>query len=205
MGAPSAAKSFMWAFFVQSTEAPTKKSDDLTRRGGTTLEDEEKNLLEFLVKDRGDLIRLAVKETPASGITKVGLFDRKNLNLPFSQGRVALLGDAAHPQSPFMGQGVNQAITDAYVCATRISRQPVQDALRDYDSKNRRKGVNKVIKKARSYGNVSVSRNRLVCWMFTMFASRMPLSWLWDDMIEGDLPNHDFVVQLDKDFGAAIS
>lgn len=138
MAAPSG-DTFMWAFFMQSAEVPTvtKTSDDLTRRGGVTLEDEAKKLLEFIVKDRGELIRLAVSETPASGITKVGLFDRKNLNLPFSQGPVALLGDAAHPQSPFMGQGVNEAITDAYVCAMRLSRQPVLTALRAYDSKTR--------------------------------------------------------------------
>jgi 2-polyprenyl-6-methoxyphenol hydroxylase-like FAD-dependent oxidoreductase len=203
MGAPSG-DTFMWAFLLQSSEPPTKTSNDLTRRGGVKLDKEEKNFLEFVVKDHGDLIRLAVSETPASGITKAGLFDRENLNLPYAQGRVALLGDAAHSQSPFMGQGVNQAITDAYVCATRISRQPVLEALRDYDTKERRRGVNKVIKKARSYGNMSVSHSRAVCWMFSIFASRMPLSWLWSDMLEADLPNRDFVLQLDKDLASAM-
>lgn len=197
MGAPGG-DLFMWAFLLQSSDEPKKKSDDLTRRAGMTLNEEDKSLLEFIVKARGDLIRLAVKETPASVITKVGLFDRKNLNLPYSQGRVALLGDAAHPQSPMMGQGCNQAITDAYVCAMRLSRQPVVDALEAYDSKARRKGVNTIIKKARSYGNMACSHNRLICWLFSVFASRMPLSWLWNDMIDADMPNHDFVSELDK-------
>ncbi len=75
--------------------------------------------------------------TPASGITKVGLFDQKNLNLPYSNGRVALLGDSAHPQSPMMGQGCNQAITDTYVCCMHLSRQSVPAALEAYDSKAR--------------------------------------------------------------------
>jgi hypothetical protein len=192
----------MWAFFEQSTQVPTKQSNDLTRRGGVALDDEAKaDLLDSYVRDRGELIRLAVSETPASGITKVDLFDRQNLKLPYSLGRVALLGDAAHPQSPFMGQGVNEAITDAYVCATRLSRQPVLTALRDYDSKTRRKAVNKVIKKARSYGNMSVTHNGLVCWFFCLVASRMPLSWLWADMVDADKPNHDFVSELDKELG----
>ena len=99
MCAPSG-DTLMWAFLVQSLEEPKRKSDDLTRRGGVTLNEEAKSLLEFMVNDRGDLIRLALQGKPAAGITKVGLFDRKNLNLPYSNGRVALLGDSAHPQSP---------------------------------------------------------------------------------------------------------
>ena len=201
MGAPTG-RTFMWAFFEQSTQVPAKQSNDLTRRGGVTLDDESKGFLDSIVRNRGELIRLAVSETPASGITTVGVFDRKNLKLPYSHGRVVLLGDAAHPQSPFMAQGVNEAITDAFVCATRLSRQPVLTALRDYDSNSRRKGVNKVIKKARTYGNMSVSRNGLVCWLFSFFVTRMPLSWLWTDMIDADAPNHDFVKDLDKELGA---
>ena len=50
----------MWAFLVESLEEPHKKSDDLTRRGGVTLDEEAKSLLESMVKDCGDLIRLAV-------------------------------------------------------------------------------------------------------------------------------------------------
>jgi hypothetical protein len=39
--------------------------------------------------------------------------------------------------------------------------------------------------------------------MFSVFASKMPLLWLWDDMISAELPNHDFVEQLDKDLSVA--
>lgn len=58
-----------------------------------------------------------------------------------------------------------------------------------------------MMKKARSYGSTSVSNYRFVCWMFSIVASRMPLSWLWTDMIDADMPNHDFVCELDKDLG----
>jgi 2-polyprenyl-6-methoxyphenol hydroxylase-like FAD-dependent oxidoreductase len=110
-----------------------------------------------------------------------------------------VLGDAAHPQTPFMGQGVNQAITDAFVCSMRLAREPVVKALQDYDSKARRQGVNGVIEKARSYGDMSVSKSRIVCWLFYAVARWMSLSWLMTDMVDADTPNHDFVAQLDKD------
>jgi 2-polyprenyl-6-methoxyphenol hydroxylase-like FAD-dependent oxidoreductase len=40
----------------------------------------------------------------------------------FHQGRVALLGDAAHPMTPNLGQGACQAIEDAVVLARLVSR-----------------------------------------------------------------------------------
>ena len=207
MAAPSS-NTFMWAFFVKSDNVPTKFSDDLTRRGGIKLDETSKQALDKLVANRGDLIRLAIEETPAAAITKVGLFDRENLDLPYSNRtkRVGLLGDAAHPQSPFMGQGVNQAITDAYVCGTRIGRSStVQEAIRQYDSSERRTGVNGIIQKARSYGDMSVSKKWFVNSLFYIVAAYMPLSWLWTDMIDADKPNHDFVHQLDKDLSAVLA
>jgi hypothetical protein len=91
MGAP-ADNAFMWAFFMNAHNLPPKFSDDLIQRGGIKLDDEAKQSLERMVSDRGDLIRLALNETPVSGITKVGLFDRDNRDLAYAQGRVALLG-----------------------------------------------------------------------------------------------------------------
>ncbi|MEL6874866.1 MAG: FAD-dependent monooxygenase [Pseudomonadota bacterium] len=47
------------------------------------------------------------------------LFDRDPLE-KWSDGRVVLLGDAAHPMLPFMAQGAVQAIEDAFVLAREI-------------------------------------------------------------------------------------
>ncbi|OCH92785.1 FAD/NAD(P)-binding domain-containing protein [Obba rivulosa] len=49
----------------------------------------------------------------AERITKYSLYDRPRLKTWY-KGRVALLGDAAHPTSPHIGQGANQAFEDIY-------------------------------------------------------------------------------------------
>jgi len=52
----------------------------------------------------------------------------------WSQGAVALLGDAAHPMLPFLAQGAAMAIEDAAVAAQCLARQPndAAGALRTY-------------------------------------------------------------------------
>lgn len=68
-------------------------------------------------------------------VFKWGLFDRDPMKT-WSQGRVTLLGDAAHPMLPFLSQGAAMAIEDAYVLAAALSAHPsdVSAALRDYEA-----------------------------------------------------------------------
>jgi salicylate hydroxylase len=48
------------------------------------------------------------------------MYDR--MPLPrWSSGRLTLLGDAAHPMLPHLGQGVNQALEDAVALATLLA------------------------------------------------------------------------------------
>ena len=67
---------------------------------------------------------------------KWGLFDRDPL-LNWSKGRITLLGDAAHPMLPFLGQGAAMAIEDACVLALELRRSPqdVAAAFCAYEAK----------------------------------------------------------------------
>lgn len=54
------------------------------------------------------------------------VYDRDPIDR-WTTARVALLGDAAHPMTPFGGQGANQAIQDAAELATQIATVPDGD------------------------------------------------------------------------------
>lgn len=68
-----------------------------------------------------------------------GLYDREPLPR-WSNGRLALLGDAAHPMLPHMGQGANQSIEDAVALAAVLDARGhanIPDALSTYEELRR--------------------------------------------------------------------
>lgn len=56
-----------------------------------------------------------------------GLYDREPL-ATWTSGRLTLLGDAAHPMLPHVGQGANQAIEDAVALATLLAQADAASA-----------------------------------------------------------------------------
>jgi salicylate hydroxylase len=52
----------------------------------------------------------------------------------YAQGRVCVMGDAAHPTLPFLAQGANMALEDAVVIARCLDLADVPDALRRYEA-----------------------------------------------------------------------
>ena len=85
-------------------------------------------------RDWTPLIRNVIESTPADAILNNDILDRPP-SRQWGRGNVTLLGDAAHPTTPNLGQGACQALEDAVVLAHCLTRaQRVDVALRAYES-----------------------------------------------------------------------
>jgi 2-polyprenyl-6-methoxyphenol hydroxylase-like FAD-dependent oxidoreductase len=82
---------------------------------------------------------------------------------PFNNGRVVLLGDAAHAMTPNLGRGACSAIEDAGALAEHLREAPdLNTALSRYDAE-RRPATTKLIKRSRGVGRVGQVENPVVC------------------------------------------
>jgi salicylate hydroxylase len=80
-----------------------------------------------------DIVAL-LQATPLDTCFKWGLFDRDPVTR-WSKGRAVLVGDAAHPMLPFLGQGAGIVIEDALILARAIAEsETVATALRRYEA-----------------------------------------------------------------------
>ncbi|PCJ04655.1 MAG: flavin-dependent oxidoreductase [Rhodobacteraceae bacterium] len=80
----------------------------------------------------GDMNCAKIMEATES-VTEFPMIDRDAL--PFwTEGRVTLLGDAAHPMYPIGANGATQAIIDARAIADILAENPVPDGLKIYEA-----------------------------------------------------------------------
>lgn len=74
-----------------------------------------------------------IRATPETEIRRDDIHDRDPL-LGWGRGPVTLLGDAAHPMTPNLGQGAGQALVDAAALGQALELNPEPErALRDYE------------------------------------------------------------------------
>jgi 2-polyprenyl-6-methoxyphenol hydroxylase-like FAD-dependent oxidoreductase len=93
-----------------------------------------KRELENMYRDWFDAIPELISATDETNILTTDLCDRPPTQ-PWSQGNITLLGDAAHPMLPTMGQGACTALEDGYVLAKCLREKPdVVAAFQEYES-----------------------------------------------------------------------
>jgi 2-polyprenyl-6-methoxyphenol hydroxylase-like FAD-dependent oxidoreductase len=82
-----------------------------------------KKELETMYQDWFPAIPGLIAATDEANILTTDLYDRPPTQ-PWSKGNITLLGDAAHPMLPTMGQGACTALEDAYVVAQCLKEHP---------------------------------------------------------------------------------
>ena len=133
--------------------------------GGTDAPAGSKAKLLSLFAGWHEPVEALVRATDEDVIERRDLYDREPRSRWSSHaGRVTLLGDAAHPTTPNLGQGACQSIEDAVVLADCMKRSPgdPRRALNDYESA-RAPHTARVVRTSRSVGRVAQWSHPLAC------------------------------------------
>jgi 2-polyprenyl-6-methoxyphenol hydroxylase-like FAD-dependent oxidoreductase len=130
-------------------------------------------------------IEAVIESTKETDILTHEVFDRKPIK-SWSQGRAIILGDAAHPMLPNLGQGGAQAIEDAIVLSRCIEKYPenIQQAFKDYE-KLRIPRTTQIVRGSRVMGRFMQLENPAAIQFRNLLLSTMPgsiqikrLEWL---------------------------
>jgi 2-polyprenyl-6-methoxyphenol hydroxylase-like FAD-dependent oxidoreductase len=123
---------------------------------------ERKHELLYLFRDWHEPIEAIIEATDDDAILRNDIYDREPL-VRWSEGRVTLLGDAAHPMTPTLGQGACQAIEDAVALGQCFDNgDDVESALGAYE-KRRLERTTEIVKQSWRIGRIAQWQNPFAC------------------------------------------
>lgn len=125
-----------------------------------------------------DPVLALIAGTPAANILRNDIVDLPILPR-WTEGRVTLLGDAAHAMTPNMGQGACQAIEDAVILADHLAkgRADVPAALRAYEAARRDRVIG-IVRQSERMGQVGQWENGLARGMRDLIFRSLPSSMM---------------------------
>jgi 2-polyprenyl-6-methoxyphenol hydroxylase-like FAD-dependent oxidoreductase len=128
-----------------------------------------------------DPVPVVIEATAEATILRNDIYDRPPLH-HWSQGRVTLLGDAAHPMTPNMGQGACQAMEDAVALAMCLTTEhTVASALQAYE-KQRIKRANTIVQQSARIGQVAQWESSLSVKMRNTVFKMLPTPLLFKQL-----------------------
>ena len=135
---------------------------------------ETKTRLTRLFGDWHQPIPELIRSTAEDTILRNDIYDRDPVER-WGSGRITLLGDAAHPMTPNLGQGACQAIEDALVLSHLLSTGPdVPSSLRRYESE-RIPRTRSIVNASRRVGALFQVDSRAFCWLRNLGLRMMPV------------------------------
>lgn len=118
------------------------------------------------------------------------IYDRPPIGREWGRGRVTLIGDAAHPVLPSIGQGACMAIEDAFELAKQLGkiapRESISSILRQFES-GRGDRVNRVFTTSRQVGRLGQVEHPIACFfrnclykLTPTWLANLQFKWLFD-------------------------
>lgn len=131
--------------------------------GGADVEGQRRAALLQRYRGFAAPVEAIIDATPESAILRTDIHDRRP-SRHWGDGRVTLLGDAAHAMTPNSAQGACQAIEDAVALAKHVAgvSDGVVSALRSYEATRRRRTA-RLVRKSRILGSISQWANPYAC------------------------------------------
>jgi len=131
-----------------------------------------------------DSMLALVRATPAKSVLRTDIEDREPV-AAWSRDRVTLLGDAAHPTTPNLGQGGSMAIEDAVVLSHCLSKcASVQDAIATYE-RARVARTTAIVNDSWRFGRLAQMEGRFTCWLRDLALRTTPQSVVRRRLLEG--------------------
>ncbi|MCL1472338.1 FAD-dependent monooxygenase [Argonema antarcticum] len=142
-----------------------------------------KKALQALFSSYAQPIPAIIEALSEGSIYRDDIFDREPPGMQWGRGRVTLIGDAAHPVQPNLGQGGCMAIEDAFELVKMLiigeeKGEDIPASLREFEV-SRSKRVEKVFTTSRQVGNLGQTDSDFGCFLRNLIYWLIP-TWLGD-------------------------
>lgn len=152
----------IWATFWQAEKFVRSKSNQIAKEKAI------EKLLNWNT-EIAEIVQLSNTETMA----EVGIYDRPPAKTWHSN-RAILIGDAAHPMTPFLGAGANTAIADAFILGHLIKSSTDIKTVFSAFEKRRKVPLEKMVKTARTVCDYSLSKSKWKNWIMLKGMAILP-------------------------------